>query len=123
MITTRRLGANGWWAATLAYANKERSDGVSLDAWLAEVAAHPNDRWTVFARAEALETDELVGHGAPVEDIAHLSVGAVRDWRLNEHAVFGVGALVQTHLAANALETEYGGDPEGAMAFVRLKVG
>lgn len=122
-LTTRPLGLHGWWAATLAFANKERSDGVSLDAWLVEAAAHPNDRWTVFARAEAVETDELVGHGAAAEDVARLSLGTIRDWRLNEHAVFGVGALVQTHLAPDGLEAEYDGDPEGAMAFVRLKVG
>lgn len=73
---------------------RERSDGVSLDAWLAEAAWHPNDNWTLFARGEAIETDELgaVHHG-PVEDVSRLSVGAIRDWRINEHAVFGVGAL------------------------------
>ena len=97
---------------------------MSLDAWLAEAAWHPNDRWTVFARGEAIETDELgeVHHG-PVENVARLSLGAVRDFRLNENTVFGVGALAQTHLAPDSLEPRYGGDPEGAMAFVRLKIG
>jgi len=37
--------------------------------------------------------------------------------------VFGVGALVQHHLASDALEPLYDGDPQGAMAFVRLKIG
>lgn len=123
-IYTRPIGEEGWWSATVAYSNKERSDGVSLDAWLAEAAWHPNDRWTVFARGEAIETDELgaVHHG-PVEDVQRLSAGVIRDWRINEHTVFGAGALVQAHYASDALEPLYGGDPEGAMAFVRLKIG
>jgi hypothetical protein len=123
-VYTRPIGEDGWWSATLAFANKERSDGVSLDAWLVEAAWRPNDRWTVFARGEAIETDELEppGHG-PIRDVARLSVGAIRDWRINQHAVFGVGALAQQHLAPDDLEAAYGGDPVGAMGFVRLKIG
>jgi hypothetical protein len=123
-VYTRPIGDEGWWSATLAFGNKERSDGMSLGAWLAEAAWHPNDRWTVFARGEAIESDELGGaHHGPVEDAARVSLGAIRDWRINEHAVFGVGALVQQHLANDALEPLYDGDPMGAMGFVRLKVG
>jgi hypothetical protein len=125
-IYTGRFGDDNsaWWSATLAYSSKERSDGVSLGAWLGEWAVHPNDRWTVFARGEGIETDELgaVHHG-PVEDVQRVSLGAIRDFRLNHHVVFGVGALVQQHFASAALEPLYDGDPPGAMAFVRLKVG
>lgn len=123
-IYTQRIGEDGWWSTTLGFANKERSDGVSLDAWLAEAAWHPNDRWTLFARGEAIETDELgaVPHG-PVEDVQRVSLGAIRDFRINDHAVFGVGALVQQHFASDALEPLYDGDPQGAMGFVRLKIG
>jgi len=122
-IYTRALGDAGWWSTTLAYSNKERSDGVSLDAWLAEAALHPNERWTFFARGEAIETDELGAHHGPVEDVARLSVGAIRDFRINERAVFGVGALVQQHWVSDALEPGYDDDPQGAMGFVRLKIG
>lgn len=123
-IYTRPLSDRGWWSATLAFANKERTDGVSLDAWLAEAAWHPNENWTVFARGEAIETDELgaVHHG-PVEDVQRLSAGAIRDWRINENAVFGIGAVLQQHFASDALEPLYDGDPQGAMGFVRLKIG
>ncbi len=123
-IYTRRIGEHGWWSTTLAFSNKERSDGVSLDAWLAEAAWHPNDQWTVFARGEAIETDELgaVHHG-PVEDVQRVSLGAIRDFRINDNTVFGVGALVQQHFASDALEPLYDGDPQGAMAFVRLRIG
>jgi len=123
-IYTRPLRDGGWWSATAAFANKERSDGVSLDAWLVEAAWHPNENWTLFGRGEAIETDELgaVHHG-PVEDVARLSAGVIRDWRINDNAVFGVGAVVQQHFASDALEPLYDGDPQGAMAFVLLKIG
>jgi hypothetical protein len=123
-IYTRPIGEHGWWSTTLAFSNKERSGGVSLDAWLAEAAWHPNDQWTLFARGEAIETDELgaVHHG-PVEDVQRVSLGAIRDFRINDNTVFGVGAVVQQHLASDALEPLYDGDPQGAMAFVRLKIG
>jgi hypothetical protein len=122
-IYTRRVGEEGWWSTTLAFSNKERSDGVSLDAWLVEAALHPNDRWTFFARGEAIETDELGAHHGPVESVSRISLGAIRDFRLNENTVFGVGALVEQHFASSALEPSYDGDPQGAMAFVRLKIG
>lgn len=51
-IYTRPLRDAGWWSATFAFANKERTDGVSLDAWMVEAAWHPNDNWTVLAAAK-----------------------------------------------------------------------
>ena len=122
-IYTRRLGDAGWLSTTLAFSNKERSDGVSLDAWLAEAAWHPNESWTVFARGEAIETDELGADHGPVENVQRLSLGAVRDFRINENVVFGVGAVAQAHFAPDALAASYDGDPAGAMGFVRLKIG
>jgi hypothetical protein len=123
-IYTRPIGQHGWWSTTLAFSSKERSDGVSLDAWLAEAAWRPNEHWTLFARSEAIETDELgaVHHG-PVERVQRVSLGAIRDFRINDNTVFGVGALMQQHFASDALEPLYDGDPQGAMAFVRLRIG
>jgi hypothetical protein len=120
-IYTHPVGEHGWWSATAAYGRKERNDGVSLDAWLAEAALHPNDQWTLFMRAESLENDELAP--GPARDVGRLSIGAIRDWRLSEHVVFGVGALFEHTLIPNGLEAEYGDDPNGAMGFVRLKIG
>ncbi|MGE0596104.1 MAG: hypothetical protein AB7P07_07055 [Hyphomonadaceae bacterium] len=122
-IYTRPV-ADGWFSLTGAFANKHRSDGVSLDAWLGEAALHPNDRWTFFARGERIETDELEGGGhGHVNTVSRLSLGAIRDFRIHENAVIGVGALAQRHIAPEDLEPLYGGDPAGAMAFIRLKVG
>jgi len=122
-LYTRRIGAEGWWSTTLAFSRKQRSDGAELDAWLAEAALHPNARWTIFARGEAIETDELGAHHGPVEDVARVSLGAIRDFRVNGHATVGIGALVQQHWVSDALAPSYGGEPAGAMGFVRLKIG
>ena len=80
----------------------------------------------MFARAERIETDELVaraggGHG-DLFTVSKASVGAIHDWRLAEHVRFGVGALYSLNRVPEALEPAYGGDPEGGMVFVRLKV-
>ncbi|GAM98751.1 hypothetical protein U91I_02387 [alpha proteobacterium U9-1i] len=122
-IYTRALGGGRWWSLTGAFANKEKSDGTSLDAWLGEAALHPNQRWTIFARGERIETDELDGHHGDIRTVGRLSLGAIRDFRVSDHAVIGIGALAQQHFAPDALETAYGGDPQGAMAFLRLKIG
>ena len=125
-IHTRRLGDDGWWSSTLAWGRKTNDHGESKDGWLLESAVHPNDRWTVFARAERIETDELVpgvggGHG-PLYTVGKASVGVVRDWRIAEHIRFGLGGLYAMNRVPTALEPLYGGDPDGAMLFVRLKI-
>ncbi len=117
-IYTRDMGENGWWSLTLAGGIKEHH-GDTLGAWLGEAAVHPNENWTVFARAESVEADEL----APgTNTVARLSLGAIRDWRINDHAVFGVGALIEDHFTPAALDAAYD-DPRGAMGFIRLKIG
>lgn len=122
-IYAGRFGGGGWWSVTAAFARKERSDGVTLDAWLAEAAVSPHPAWTLFARGELIETDELgaVHHG-PIEEAGRLSFGVIRDLRLTEHAVIGFGALASRHFVSDALDPLYSGDQTGAMAFVRFKV-
>ena len=125
-IHARRLGAEGWWSSTLAWGRKINDHDESKDAWLLETAISPNDRWTVFARAERIETDELLpgaggGHG-DLHTVSKASFGAVHDWRLAEHVRLGVGALYSLNRVPDALEPVYGGDPDGGMVFVRLKI-
>ena len=125
-IHTRRLGRDGWWSTTAAWGRKTNDHDESKDAWLLESAVHPNDRWTVFARAERIETDELVpaaggGHG-DLYTVSKASVGAVRDWRLAGNVRFGVGAAYSVNRVPDALETVYGGDPDGTTVFIRLKI-
>lgn len=131
ILHTRRFGNDGWWSTTLAFGRKtpknDRGHDDSKDAWLLESAVHPNADWTVFARAERIETDELLpdahgGHG-DLFTVSKASIGAIRDWRLSPSAVLGLGALYAVNRVPGALETAYGADPDGTMVFVRLKIG
>ena len=126
VLHARRLGAEGWWSSTLAWGRKINDHDESKDAWLLETALSPDDRWTLFARAERIETDELLpgpggGHG-DLHTVSKASFGAVHDWRLAEHVRFGVGALYSLNRVPEALEPAYGGDPDGGMLFLRLKI-
>ena len=125
-IHTRRFGAEGWWSSTLAWGRRANDHGESKDAWLLESAFSPDDHWTVFARGERIETNELLpgpggGHGA-LHTVSKASIGAVHDWRLGKYVRFGVGALYSLNRVPEALEPAYGGDPDGGMVFVRLKI-
>jgi hypothetical protein len=125
-IHTRRIGADGWWSTTLAWGRKTDDHDESKDGWMLESAFSPDDRWTVFARAERIETDELVpGHGGGHGDlytVSKASVGAVRDWQVAQNVRFGLGALYTVNQVPGALEPIYGGDPDGGMIFMRVKV-
>ena len=118
---TRKVGDAGWWAATLAFGAKDPTGGESRAAWALESAYHPSIAWTFFARAEQIETDELDHHGI-VQRVGKASIGAIRDFKLTDSASFGVGALYAKNFVPSALEGHYGGDPAGAMTFVRLKI-
>ena len=125
-LHSRRVGSDGLWSSTLAWGRKTNDHDESKDAWLVETAFSPDDRWTVFARAERIETDELLsgpggGHG-PLFTVSKASVGAVRDWRLAQSVRFGLGALYSVNDVPAGLEASYGGDPDGAMLFARLKI-
>lgn len=114
---------------TGAFARKESTEDVTLDAWLAEASYKPgNGPWTVFSRFETIETDELGAHAAhghhgAVEDVMRLSVGASHDFRLSESVVMALGASFTQNWTSGELSALYDGDPVGAMAFVRLKIG
>jgi hypothetical protein len=123
-LYTRKLANGGEFAFTAAFARKDNSEDVSLDAWLGEASWKPNADWTIFSRAEAIETDELgLIHHGPIEDVAKISVGLSRDFRVSKNVVLALGALVSKNWTSDALAPLYDGDPMGAMTFVRLKVG
>jgi hypothetical protein len=122
-IYTRPVGTGGRWSTTLAWGRKS-SDHESFDAWMIESALSMRD-WTLFGRAERTENNELVsvgGHHGPTFDVAKVSLGLLRDFRVSRHAKIGVGALWAFNFVPRALEPLYAGDPNGAMAFVRLKI-
>jgi hypothetical protein len=80
---------------------------------------------TVFGRGEYAQNDELTfvgGRHGPAYGVGKISLGAVRDFRLEAHLTFGLGALVARNFVPRPLSALYGEDRNGAMAFIRLKV-
>jgi hypothetical protein len=128
LVNEQRLTASATWfdrfdfgslAVTLAFGNKRLSDGVSESAGLAEAEYRPDEAWTLFARAETLGSDELVP-GAAVRGAGEVSLGAIHDWPVAAHMKLGLGGLYAFDFAPSSPVAAYGGNPHGAMAFVRL---
>jgi len=122
-IHARPLGDKGWWSTTLAWGRRVKSHD-ELDAFVLESAVGLG-RWTLFGRAERVETDELTrvgGHHGPVHDVAKASLGAMRDFPVGGNVKLGIGGLWAFNFVPRALEPSYAGDPNGAMLFLRLKI-
>ena len=106
-------------ATTLAWGHKQLSDGTGLDGMLLESEYKPDADWTVFARGEAEDNDELFASGA-IETVGELSLGAIRDWKVAEHLSFGIGGLYAFDFVPHSVPL-YGGGPHGSMLFVRVR--
>lgn len=122
-IYTRPIGSDGWWSSTLAWGRRS-GDHQSLDAWVLESAVNKKG-WTLFGRAEQTENNELSSagdHHGPAYDVAKVSLGLIRDVRVAPHVKIGLGGLYAFNFVPGQLEPSYGGDPNGAMAFIRLKI-
>jgi hypothetical protein len=113
------LGEGSSLAATLAWGLKQLSDGTDLNGVLLESEYKPAEPWTIFARSEWEQNNELTTSSA-VEHVAKLTVGAIHDWRVAEHWKLGLGASYDFDFVPPALETSYGSDPHGSMVFVRV---
>lgn len=113
----------GPFDATLAWGRRTATHGPDLDAWLGEASYQLAPRWTLFGRAERVETDELAGDHGDVHTVGKVSLGAAYDRKLAGPVSLGIGALYAKTFVSDALEPAYGGDPAGSMVFVRLKVG
>jgi hypothetical protein len=116
-IYTRPIGSAGWWSTTLAWGNRDGDDALALES------AAGLGLWTLFGRAEYARNDELTGaHPGPAYDVGKVSLGAIRDVRIAPHFRVGLGGLYAFDFVPDALRAAYGGNPRGAMAFIRLKV-
>jgi hypothetical protein len=123
-IYTLPLGGDGYWSTTAAWGRRS-SGHHDLDAWALESAVKPNAAWTIFARGEQTETNELLpaaGHHGPTYRVAKVSLGAVRDFPVARHVSLGVGGLYALNFVPSGLKPAYGGDRSGAMAFLRIKL-
>jgi hypothetical protein len=122
-IYTRPIGSDGWWSTTLAWGRRSGED-EDFDALVLESAVGLAD-WTLFGRAEVAEQNELIAtadHHAPAFDVAKVSLGLLRDFRVADHVRIGIGGLYALNFVPDTLEALYGGDPDGAMLFLRLKI-
>jgi len=118
-IYTRRFGRANWWSATIAWGNRDGAEALALEA------AAGLRLWTLYGRAEFAQNDELTfagGHHGPRHDVAKVSLGAIRDFRMGPNVRLGLGAQYAMNFVPAPLEALYAGDPDGAMVFVRLKI-
>jgi hypothetical protein len=113
--------AKGSLAATLAFGLRRESESGDLHAILAEAEYKPCAAWTIFSRAEWQQNNEIDAAGL-TRAVGALSLGAIRDWRVATHAVIGLGALYTFDFVPDSVTPRYGGDPHGAMVFVRLSL-
>jgi hypothetical protein len=112
-----KLGG-GTLAATAAWGLKQESDGTNLNGVLLE-GEYRIDPWTAFARTEWEQNSELDALER-TRSVGELTLGAIHDWPVAEHFKLGLGALYAFDFTPPALVPAYGGNPHGAMAFVRL---
>ena len=123
-IRTVPFGDGGSWSVTAAW-GRRIADHETLDALVLETAVRPNTDWMIFARAERTDNNELTtvgGHHGPTYTVGKVSIGAIRDFEVSEHAVIGFGALYAVNFIPSGLRSAYGDGPGGGMAFVRLKI-
>jgi hypothetical protein len=116
--------APGWkFAGTLAWGRKS-AQGHSDDAFVAE-ASLKHRQWTMFGRGEVTENRELVAgvENGPAYRVGKVSLGAVRDFEIDDHLSIGAGGLFALNFVPKSLAPLYGGsNPTGAMLFARLKL-
>ena len=119
----------GWWSTSVAWGRKT-VEGDSFDAYALESSLNWKD-WTLFGRGEITENNELVahhednegeGHHGDAFDVGKVSVGLLRELRIANNLKLGIGGQYSFNFVPDEIETIYGGDPHGAMAFVRLKL-
>jgi hypothetical protein len=119
-IYTQPFGKDNVWSTTAAWGRKIVKPGNTLDGFILETAAIFKKTYTVFARAERVQEDELV-HDAPIYTVNKVSIGGIYDFYRTDHAKFGIGGLVSFYGLPGDLKPLYG-DPTSAMAFLRLKI-
>lgn len=115
--------APGWHAAAMLAWGRKSSLGHSDDGLAAE-ASLSHAGWTVFGRGETVKNRELIqDQEEPAYRVGKVSVGAVRDFRIDDNLSVGAGGLFSVNFVGDALASLYGSrNPTGMMGFVRLKL-
>ncbi len=124
-IYTRQIAGHSWWSTTIAWGRRRSSGEEALNAYMVESALNPSEKWTVFARAEHEQNNELVALSSTqvAYTVGKTSIGVIRDFHLSDNVKIGFGALYAFNFVPQTLAALYGSsDPQGAMAFIRLKI-
>jgi hypothetical protein len=123
---TQPFGDGNLWTSTVAWGRKMQRPGDTLDGFSIESALLFQKTYTLFARAERVEENELFrnvpGFDGRVFTVNKLSVGGIYDIPLHDRMRFGLGALVSTYGLPSEIKPFYGHDPVSYMLFARIKV-
>jgi hypothetical protein len=119
---TQPFGKDNVWSTTAAWGRKMVQPGNTLDGFILETAAIFQKTYTIFARLERVQEDELVDlTPAPIHTVNKASVGGIYDFYRTDHAKFGIGGLMSFYGLPGDLKPLYG-EPTSGMVFVRLKI-
>ena len=77
----------------------------------------------MFARGEVDREPRTQSASDAIDTVGKISLGVIRDFAVSENVKLGIGALYTVNFVPDALEPSYGGDPDGAMVFLRLVAG
>jgi hypothetical protein len=126
---TQPFGRDFLWSTTAAWGRKLEQPGPTLDSLMLESALRIRNTYTLFLRAERIDSHELL-HDTPdvAESLSHavlpvtkVSVGGIYDFKLEKHLKLGVGGLVSKFSVPGELTPFYGASPTSYMLFLRLK--
>ena len=112
------LGEDSSLAATLAFGRKQLTGGTGENGFLAEAEYKPADLWTIFARAESIDSGEFFASPA-IRAAGEATLGIIRDWRVADHLTLGLGGSYSVDFVPSGVPA-YGGGPHGAMVFLRV---
>ena len=113
-----KLGDESSLSAMLAWGLKHLSDGSDLNGLLLEGEYKPCDLWTIFARSEWEQNNEIVSQ--VTSDIGELSFGVIRDFPVAEHWKLGLGGQFAFDFTPGQAIPTYGATPRGGTIFVRI---
>lgn len=111
-------------SAMLAYSNKKRVPGTSLDAWLGEANWDIDRANSIFGRIEHVANDEFFpDHAHPLHDrtfrVTKFQAGYARRIPIGP-VQLALGGSVSAYAKPSALDPYYGDNPWGYTLFARI---
>jgi len=123
---TQPFGEGNLWSSTVAWGRKTQRPGKTLDGFLFESALLFQKTYTLFARAERVDENELfrdvLGFDNRVFTVNKITVGGIYDFPVHDHMKFGLGGLVSMYSLPSEIKPFYGHDAISYMLFARIKM-